>query len=79
MTCRSSEGSSPSKFAEHGPACSALLSFPGAGGGVMVGPGYPYWPVAELVAWGTVVLPFSGAFPCVGHYTPTGYGPFRHI
>ena len=78
MTCRSSEGSFPSESAEHGPACSALPSFPGTVGGVMFGPGYPYWPGAELVAWGPVALPFAGAFPCAGHCTPTADGPFCH-
>ena len=80
MTCRSSEGSSPSESAEHGPACSAPSSFPGTGGGggVMVGPGYPYWPGAELVAWGPVALPFAGAFPCAGHCTPAADGPSCH-
>ena len=45
----------------------------------MVGPGYLYWPGAELVACGPVALPFAGAFPCAGHCTPTADGPFCHI
>ena len=78
MTCRSSEGSSPSESAEHGPTCSALFSFPGTGGRVMVGPGYPCWPGAELVVWGPVALPFAGASPCAGRCTPAADGPSRH-
>ena len=44
----------------------------------MVGPGYPYWPGAELVVWGPVALPFVEAFPCTGRCTPAADGPSRH-
>jgi len=72
MTCRSSEGSSPSGSVEHGPVCSALPSFPGTGGGVMFGPGYSGLPGAELVIWGAVAL------PCAGLYNATAGGPPCH-